>query len=360
MNRDASEAGRSAKWIVLALIGVALLVVPATSLAVDPPGTNVSVCQVTGSPNALNYAQVTVSVTALSAYLNQFPGSFVGTCPSTGGGGGGGGGTPTVPPPATPTLPPAGFVTICHISGTVTAPNDTQVTVDVDQLAAYLNANPNSFVGSCPTSGAPAGTPITAPNGFVTICHVGVSGTTNRDTQVTVGADDVGAYLNRNPNSFIGTCPSAGDPNGNPGPVPTGYATICRLTGNASSPYATVTIPESQLSAYLNQPGVIAVTPTGGCPTAVPPTGGTTPTGPGPGQIPPDQSQTVTVQTTPNTVVTATGAGTHSRTVSDKKGHAKVKVKPKRPGIVTIKGAGGKVIKRFGVEGAQTGKQLTG
>lgn len=351
MHKKGLAGSRWVQGLLLALATAALLAMPAVSLA-SPSGTTVNVCQVTGTANAPSYAQTSVSVSMLAAYLNQFPGSFVGTCPASGGTGGGGGGTPTVPP--------AGFVTVCHVSGTASAPNNTQATVAVDELAAYLNSNPTSFVGACPTSSSPAGTPTTAPTGFVTICHVGASGSTNGDTQTTVSSDSIGAYLNRNPNSFIGTCPSAGDANGNPGPVPTGYATICRVTGNASSPYATQTVPDSQLSAYLSQPGVITVTPAGGCPTSAPASGGTTPSGPGPGSGSVGQPQTITAQTTPNTVVTASGAGTKSKTVSNARGQAKLKVTPKHKGVITVKGAGGKVIKRFGVAGAQSGNKLTG
>ncbi len=53
------------------------------------PGASVTVCQVTGSASAPNFLQVEVSVDQLAAYLNQFPGSFAGPCPAPGAGNGG-------------------------------------------------------------------------------------------------------------------------------------------------------------------------------------------------------------------------------------------------------------------------------
>jgi hypothetical protein len=401
--------------VMLAALGLSVLALPASSRA-DLPGASVTVCQVTGSASAPNYAQVQVRVDQVAAYLNEFPGSFVGSCPSSGGGGsttpvatvdvcqvtvaggvtnyaqvqvaidqlqaflnqhpgsfqgtcptgsgdtgGTGGGTGGV-------VPVNGSVTVCRVTGSVSAPDYALATVAVNDLAAYLNRNPGSFVGSCPTSGSPAGSPGSLPNGFVTICSLTGSLSAPRYAQLTVAVTDLQAALNRRPGSFVGACPTAGDLNGNPGPVPSGFATICRLTGNATTPYTTLTVAVSQLGAYLNQAGNILAAPNGGCPTAVPGSGGTVTGGSGPGSQPgnspgsssPGSSSTIDVQTTPNTVVTSSGAGTNGHTKSNAQGKARVRVKPKKKGIITIRGAGGKIIKRIGVTGRQSGAQLTG
>ena len=390
-----------------------VLLAPGIGAADSLPGASVTVCQVTGSASAPNYAQVDVSVDQVAAYLNQFPGSFVGTCPSGGtgstttpvatanvcqvtvvggvtsyalvqvavdqlqvflnqnpgsfqgscptGSGGGTGGTGGG-------VPANGSISVCQVTGSASAPNYAQATVAVSNLAAYLNQNPGSFVGTCPTSGSPTGSPGALPNGFVTLCSATGSLSAPQYAQVTVGLTDLQAALNRQPGSFVGACPTAGDVNGNPGPVPSGFVTICRLTGNATTPYATLTLAISQLGAYLNQAGNILAAPNGGCPTAVPGGGGTVTGGSGPGSQPgnspgsssPGSSSTIIVQTTPNTVVAATGAGTNSTTKSNAQGQAKVTVKPKKKGIITVRGAGGKVIKRIGVTGRQSGAQLTG
>jgi hypothetical protein len=406
----------AAMALLLAALGLAGLALPSASRA-DLPGGSVSVCQVTGSASVPNYAQVTVGVAELAAYLNQFPGSFVGGCPSGGGGGGGG----VVPPiatvgvcqitiagavtnfaqvnvaidqlnaflsqypgsfqgacPAAGTggggaggtggVLPNGSLTVCRITGTASVPGFAQVAVAVDQLAAYLNANQGSFVGTCPGNGAPAGTPGLLPNGFVTICHVSGSLSALSFAQLTVAMTDLQAALNRSPGSFVGGCPTAGDPNGNPGVVPSGFVTICKLTGNAATPYSTLTILISQLGVYLNQAGNIVALPTGGCPSEPSGSGGTVTGGSGPGSSggngpagsSPGTPSTIVVHTTPNTVVTASGAGVNTKTKSDASGRSTVKVKPTKRGIVTIRGASGKVIKRIGVSGRQSGAQLTG
>jgi len=69
----------------------------------------------------------------------------------------------------------------------------------------------------------------------------------------------------------------------------------------------------------------------------------------------------VVVQTTPNTVVTANGAGVKAAGRSNKSGKATLKVKPKRPGIVLVRAAGNKVVKSIGVvTSARSGGNLTG
>lgn len=416
MSRRGLRNGLFATAAVLVLISSVLFA--AGIGAADPlPGASVTICQVTGSASAPNYAQVDVGVDQVAAYLNQFPGSFVGACPSGGSGGtttpvatvnvcqvtiaGGvtsyaqvqvavdqlqaflnqhpgslqgscptssGGGTGGTGGGAGAGVPLNGSVTVCRVTGSASAPNAVLATVAVSNLAAYLNQNPGSFVGTCPTSGTPAGSPGPLPNGFVTLCSATGSLSAPQFAQVTVALTDLQAALNRQPGSYVGACPTAGDVNGNPGLVPSGYATLCRLTGNATTPYATLTVAVSQLAAYLNQAGNILAAPNGGCPTALPGGGGTVTGGSGPGSQPgnspgsssPGSSSTIVVQTTPNTVVTATGAGTKSATRSDAEGKARITVKPKKKGIVTIRGAGGKIIKRIGVAGAQSGAQLTG
>ncbi|MBA3734728.1 MAG: hypothetical protein H0W90_05960 [Actinobacteria bacterium] len=402
--------------MIFAALGFAVLALPGSPQAALP-GASVTVCQVTGSASAPNYAQVDVSVDQVAAYLNQYPGSFVGACPSGGSGGtttpiatvnvcqvtvaGGvtsyaqvqvavdqlqaflnqnpgsfqgacpassGGGTGGTGGGTGGVVPVNGSVTVCRVTGSASAPDYALLTVAVSDLAAYLNQNSGSFVGTCPSSGAPAGSPGLLPNGFVTLCSLTGSLSAPQYAQVTVALTDLQAALNRQPGSFVGACPTAGDVNGNPGPVPSGFATICRLTGNATTPYATLTVAVSRLGAYLNQAGNILAAPNGGCPTAVPGGGGTVTGGSGPGSQPgsspgsssPGSSSTIIVHTTPNTVVTATGAGTNSTSTSNAQGEAKVKVKPKHKGIVTIRGAGGKVIKSIGVTGKQSGAQLTG
>ena len=93
--------------LVLALVSMLVLALPVASSG-QVPGASVTVCQVTGSASAPNFLEVQVSVDQVAAYLNQFPGSFVGACPASGGGGGGtgGGGNP----------PLNGAVTVCRVS----------------------------------------------------------------------------------------------------------------------------------------------------------------------------------------------------------------------------------------------------
>jgi hypothetical protein len=120
------------------------------------------VCQVTGSASAPTFLEVTVSVDHVAAYLNQFPGSFVGSCPESGGGGGGGNNPPL-----------NGSVTVCRVSGRGSAPILSEVLVSADQVAAYLNQNPGSFVGVCPPSDDGGHGGGTGPlNAVVTVCRV--------------------------------------------------------------------------------------------------------------------------------------------------------------------------------------------
>jgi hypothetical protein len=193
----------------------------------------------------------------------------------------------------------------------------------------------------------------------LTICHVTTNANVRRLLQVNVAIDRAAAFLNQNPGSFVGLCPSSGDPNGTLGNEPLGYVTICRVTGDARSPLAAVTVRVDQLDAYLAQAGTIVPAPTSGCPRpAAPPGGGG---GGEPSTTTPGQTTTVVVQTTPNTVVTATGAGVKTSTKSNKKGKAKLKLKPKRPGIVTVRASGNKPVKRVGVlSETRSGANLTG
>ena len=348
-----------------------------------PPITSaVTVCQVTGSANALSYLEVQVAVDQVAAYLNQFPGSFAGSCPASGGGGGGGTGGGT--------LPPSGGVTVCRVSGSVNAPNLVQLSLNVDQVVAFLNQNPGSFIGTCPGQGGTVtqgpgrilGIPVGAA---VTICQVTSNAKALRFLEVNVAIDRVAAFLNQNPGSFVGLCPSSSDPNGTLGNEPLGYVTICRVTGDVNNPLAPITIRRNELSAYLTRAGTIVPGPTGGCPSAQSTAagaggnGGSGGSGSGGGGADepsaasssggggtPSTTQigraiTVVVQTTPNTVVTANGAGVKAAGRSNKSGKATLKVKPKRPGIVLVRAAGNKVVKSIGVvASARSGGNLTG
>jgi hypothetical protein len=181
-----------------------------------------------------------------------------------------------------------------------------------------------------------------------------------------VAIDRVAAFLNQNPGSFVGLCPSSGDPNGTLGNEPLGYVTICRVTGDADNPLAPITIRLSELGAYLTRAGTVVPAPTGGCvaPSTTSGGGGGGSGGGGAGEpsaTTTGQTTTVVVRTTPNTVVTATGAGVKASTKSNKQGKATLKLKPKKKGIVTIRGAGNRVVKRIGVSSVKrSGANLTG
>ena len=316
----------------------------------------VTVCRVSGSANAPILSEVLVDVDKVAAYLNQNPGSFVGACPPSDDGGNAGG-------PGGGTGPLNAVVTVCRVTGSVNAPDIVQLTLKVDQVVAFLNQNPGSFIGTCPGQGGTVtqgpgrilGIPLGAA---LTICQVTTQARVLRFLQVNVVVDRVAAFLNQNPGSFVGLCPSSGDPNGTLGNEPLAYVTICRVTGDVRNPLAPVTIRLDQLRAYLTQPGTIVPAPTSGCPRAgtTPPDGGNPPSTTTPGQ-----PQTIAVKTTPNTVVTATGAGVKASTKSNKQGKAKLKIKAKKKGIITVRADGGRVVKRIGVaSSSRSGANLTG
>ena len=405
-----------ATGLVLALVSVFVLALPVASNG-QVPGATVTVCQVTGNANAPDFLEVQVSVDKVAAYLNQHPGSFVGSCPA-GGGGSGGSGNPPLNGAVTvcrvsgsasaPVLSevlvavdqvavflnqnPGSFVgacpassgggnaggpgggsgplnavvTVCRVTGNVNAPTIAQLNLEVDQVAAFLNRNPGSFIGTCPGQGGKVtqkpgrilGIPVGAA---LTICRVTGNATALRFAQVNVAIDRVAAFLNQNPGSFVGLCPSSGDPNGTIGNEPLAYVTICRVTGDVDNPLAPVTIRLDQLDVYLTQAGTVVPAATGGCSRSGASSGGGTDNPAEPTATSPGQTRTFVVQTTPNTVVTANGAGTKASTKSNKQGKAKLTIKPKRKGIITVRAAGNRVVKRIGVASAsRSGANLTG
>jgi hypothetical protein len=354
-----ARLNRLATGFVVALFSLFVLALPGTSSGQLPglPGVSVTVCQVTGSASAPSFLEVQVSVDQVAAFLNQHAGSFVGPCPASGGGGNAGGSTRG-------SGPLNAVVTVCRVTGNVNAPDIAQLTLTVDRVAAFLNQNPGSFIGTCPGQGGTVtqgpgrilGIPVGAA---LTICQVTGSASALRFAQASVAIERVAAFLNQNPGSFVGLCPSSGDPDGTIGNEPVAYVTICRVTGDVDNRLAPITIRQDSLAAYLTRPGTVVPAPRSGCPKASAASGGgehEAPTATTPGR-----TSTVVVQTTPNTVVTASGAGVDEATRSNKKGKAKVKVKPTRKGIVTIRGEGGRVVKRIGVAGAhRSGANLTG
>jgi len=140
-------------------------------------------------------------------------------------------------------------------------------------VVAFLNQNPGSFIGTCPGQGGTVtqgpgrilGIPVGAA---VTICQVTSNAKALRFLEVNVAIDRVAAFLNQNPGSFVGLCPSSSDPNGTLGNEPLGYVTICRVTGDVNNPLAPITIRLNELGAYLTRAGTIVPGPTGGCPSA--------------------------------------------------------------------------------------------
>jgi hypothetical protein len=224
-------AGRT---LVFAFVCMVILALPVASSG-QVPGATVTVCQVTGSASAPNFLEVQVSVDQVAAYLNEFPGSFVGSCPTSGGGGTGG----------SADSPLTGAVTVCRVSGSATAPILSEVLVAVDEVDVFLNQNPGSFVGACPASagGGNAGgsTGGSGPlNAVVTVCRVTGNANAPDIVQLTLDVDQVVVFLNRNPDSFIGTCPGQGGTvTQEPGRIlgiPAGAAlTICKVTTNAGA-----------------------------------------------------------------------------------------------------------------------------
>ena len=411
MSRLKIRLGTAGTGLILALVTMFVLALPGTSSG-QLPGAAVTVCQVTGSASAPNFLEVKVSVDKVAAYLNQYPGSFVGSCPDPGSGGGGSDNPPL-----------NGTVTVCHVSGSAKAPILSEVLVSVDKLAAYLNQNPGSFVGNCPAAdgggnagggggtgplnavvtvcrvtgsvNAPAlvqltltvdqvvaflnknpgsfigtcpgkGGSVTKPPGRIlgipvgaglTICQVTTTAKALRFIQVNVVVDRVAGFLNQHPGSFVGLCPGSDDSNGTIGNEPLGYVTICRVTGDVKNPLAPITIRLNELAVYLTRAGTVVPGPTGGCRRSTPPDDGGSP----PAITQPNQPETIVVDTTPNTVVTATGAGVKASTKSNKAGKAKLKIKAKKKGIITVRADGGRVVKRIGVASpSRSGANLTG
>jgi len=133
--------------------------------------------------------------------------------------------------------------------------------------------------------------------------------------------------------------------------------TICRVTGDVKNPLAPITIRLNELAVYLTRAGTVVPGPTGGCRRSTPPDDGGSP----PAITQPNQPETIVVDTTPNTVVTATGAGVKASTKSNKAGKAKLKIKAKKKGIITVRADGGRVVKRIGVASpSRSGANLTG
>ena len=250
MSKRSARLPRGA-GLVLALLGMFVLALPVASSG-QVPGATVTVCQVTGSASAPSFAEVQVSVDQVAAYLNQFPGSFVGSCPTSGGSAG------ADDPPL------SGAVTVCRVSGTASAPILTEILVAADDVAVFLNQNPGSFVGACPATagGGNAGSSSggSGPlNAVVTVCRVTGSVTAPDVAQLTLRVDRVAAFLNQNPGSFIGTCPGQGATvTQGPGRIlgiPAGAAlTICQVTGSAGAlRFVQVNVAIDRVAAFLNQ-----------------------------------------------------------------------------------------------------------
>ncbi len=210
--------------LALVLLALAFSLSASRSAHADTglPGAAVSVCQVTGSASVPQYAQVSVAADQVTAYLNQYPGSFVGTCPASSGGGGSGGGGGL----------PGASVSVCQVTGSASAPQYAQVSVLVSNLAAYLNQYPGSFAGTCPAPGSGGGTGGGGglPGASVSVCQITGSASAPQYAQVSVLVSDLAAYLNRYPGSFAGACPaSGGGSGGGGGGVPNGSLTVCHI-----------------------------------------------------------------------------------------------------------------------------------
>ena len=111
----------------------------------ESPNGSVTVCRVCGSANAPLLTEVAVAADQVAAYLNQNPGAFVGSCPS----GPGGNGSES----SGSAGPVSAVVTVCRVTGTADAPGLAQLELAVADLAAFVNRNPGSFIGTCPGNG---------------------------------------------------------------------------------------------------------------------------------------------------------------------------------------------------------------
>ena len=145
-------------------------------------------------------------------------------------------------------------VTVCRVTGNVQAPGLAQLNLAVDEVAAFLNQNERSFVGTCPgrggtvTQGTRTDPRDPGRRGALDLPSRRGCGDVLRFLQVNVEIERVVAFLNQNPGSFVGLCPSAGDPNGTIGNEPWGYVTICRVTGAATSPLVAVTLRANEVA----------------------------------------------------------------------------------------------------------------
>jgi hypothetical protein len=178
--------------LILALVTVFVLALPVASSGLDLPGASLTVCQVSGSASAPSFAQVQVPVDQLAAHLSQNQGSFVGACPASSGGGSGSGGG------SDPPLKSA--ATVCRVSGSSSAPVFSEVLVGADQVAVFLNQNPGSFSGGCPTTagggnagGSNGGSGTLTP--VATVCRVSGSANAQDNAELTLDVDQVAAYL---------------------------------------------------------------------------------------------------------------------------------------------------------------------
>ena len=214
---------------------------------------------------------------------------------------------------------------------------------------------PGSFIGTCPgeAHGDQRAGPDPRHPGWRGALDLPGHGERERAAvlQVNVAIERVAAYLNQNPGSFVGLCPSSGIRTGRSGTSrsATSRSVASRVT---CEPARAVTIRVDRGQAYLAQPGTIVARTTSGCPRRR-----TSGSATEPPATTPTATSTVTVQTTPNTVVTARGAGVTSRPRATGRA-GRGKVKPKKAGIVTIRATAGRVVKRIGV-GATAGLAAT-
>lgn len=317
-----------------------------------PLSGTATVCRVSGSADAPILSEVTLAADQTALYLSQNPGSFAGTCPPPSGG--------NATASSGSAGPVSAVVTVCRVTGNADGPGVAQLNLAVNDVAAFVDRNPGSFIGTCPGAGATAtsgpgrilGIPV---GGALSICRVTADGKVLDFAQVNVAIDQVAVYLDQSPGSFVGLCPSSADPNGTIGDPPLGYVTVCRVTGDAGTPLAPVTVRRDGLRAYLTRAGTVLDPSSSGCASS-----SRRPAEP-PATVPVGQSSTVVVNTTPNTVVTATGAGVKQTTKSKKSGRATLRVRPKRQGKISIRGANGRVVKTLGAASTRrSGGALTG